>query len=97
MSNLFLITRSPFERTAWGLALRLAKPGDTLCFIQDGVLAVKGPRELGEGLSERESAGVAVRFLTEDLAARGLSAASRKVIDYHGLAELIERSKRIIS
>jgi sulfur relay protein TusB/DsrH len=97
MENLYLITRSTFERTAWKLAARLAKQGDTICFIQDAVLAVKGPAELTGKLSELESAGVTVRFLKEDLAARGLSAPADKVINYDGLTALIEGAKRIIS
>ena len=97
MENLYLVTRSTFERTAWKLATRLAKSGDTVCFIQDAVLAVNGPKELTDKLSELESAGVAVRFLKEDLSARGLSAPQEKVINYDGLTELIENAKHIIS
>lgn len=97
MENLYLVTRSTFERTAWQLAARLAKRGDTICFAQDAVLAVKGPKDLSEKLAELESSGVAVRFLKEDLTARGLSAPQDKVINYDGLTELIESAKRIIS
>lgn len=97
MQNLYLVTRSTFERTAWKLATRLAKPGDVICFIQDAVLATKGPEELTGKLAELESAGVAVKFLAEDLKARGLSAPKEKVISYDGFVELIENSKHIIS
>lgn len=97
MENLYLVTRSTFERTAWKLAARLAKSGDTLCFIQDAVLAVKGPAELTGKLTELESAGIVVRFLAEDLKARGLSAPQEKVINYDGLTELIENARHIIS
>jgi len=97
MDNLYLVTRSTFERTAWKLAVRLAKQGDTVCFIQDAVLAVKGPEALTAKLAELESAGVAVRFLAEDLKARGLSAPQEKVVNYDGLTQLIENAKRIIS
>ncbi|MCK4334125.1 sulfurtransferase complex subunit TusB [candidate division WOR-3 bacterium] len=97
MENLYLVTRSTFERTAWQLAARLAKPGDTVCFIQDAVLAVNGPKELRGKLGELESTGVSVKYLAEDLAARGLSAPQEKVINYDGFVELIEKSKRIVS
>lgn len=97
MENLYLVTRSTFERTAWKLATRLAKQGDAICFIQDAVLAVKGPEELRGKLAELESAGVVVRYLSEDLKARGISAPDEKVIDYDEFAELVENSKRIVS
>ncbi len=97
MENLYLVTRSTFERTAWQLAARLAKPGDTVCFIQDAVLAVQGPKELSRKLSEMESVGVTVRFLAEDLAARGLTAPEGKTVNYDGLTSLIEEAKHIIS
>jgi sulfur relay protein TusB/DsrH len=97
MENLYLVSRSTFERTAWKLATRLAKQGDAICFIQDAVLAAKGPKELTRKLSELESAGVTVRFLSEYLSARGLSVPQEKVIDYDGLTELIENAKHIIS
>lgn len=97
MQSLYLVSRSTFERTAWKLATGLAGPGDAICFIQDGVLAVKGPKELADKLVELESAGVAVHFLEEDLEARGLSAPRGKVVDYDGFVELIENSKRMIS
>ncbi len=97
MNNLYLISRSTFERTAWKLALDLAKDGDTILFVQDAVLAVKGPAELRSRLDELESAGVGVKYLSEDLAARGLSAPSEKTVNYDGFCELIEKSERIIS
>jgi len=97
MENLFLVTRSTFERTAWKLAARLAVSGDTICFIQDAVLAVKGPRDLKEKMTKLETKGVNLRFLAEDLNARSLSAPDEKTIDYDSLTELIEKAKRIIS
>lgn len=97
MENLYLVSRSTFERTAWKLATRLAKSGDGICFIQDAVLAVKGPDELTGKIAELESAGVTVAYLAEDLKARGLSAPEEKVINYDGLTELIESAKHIIS
>ncbi|MBN2379148.1 sulfurtransferase complex subunit TusB [candidate division WOR-3 bacterium] len=97
MENLYLVTRSTFERTAWRLAARLAKPGDTICFIQDAVLAVKGPKDLQVKMSELESNGVNLRFLAEDLNARSLNAPVSKTINYDGLTELIEKARRIIS
>lgn len=97
MENLYLVTRSTFERTAWKLATRLAESGDTVCFIQDGVLAVKGPEELTGKLAEMESAGVVVRYLSEDLKARGISAPDEKVIDYDEFVELVENSRCIVS
>lgn len=97
MNNLYLVSRSTFERTAWKLAARLAEKGDTVFFVQDAVLAVKGPEELTGKIAELESAGVSVRYLAEDLKARGLSAPEEKVINYDGFTELIENSKRVIS
>lgn len=97
MENLYLVSRSTFERTAWKLATRLAKSGDSICFIQDGVLALKGPQELAEKIAELESAGISLHFLKEDLDARGLTGPREKIINYDGLVELIEKAKRIIS
>ncbi|MBD3287032.1 sulfurtransferase complex subunit TusB [candidate division WOR-3 bacterium] len=97
VDNLYLVTRSTFERTAWRLALRLAQSGDTICFIQDAVLAVKGPLELRDKMAELESKGVDLRFLAEDLNARSLNASREKTVDYEGLVELIEKASRIIT
>jgi sulfur relay protein TusB/DsrH len=97
VNNLYLVSRSTFERTAWRLATRLAEKGDSVIFIQDAVLAVKGPVELSEKIAELESAGVSINFLAEDLESRGLSSPDHKVLDYDGFCQLIENSKRIIS
>ena len=97
MENLYLVTRSTFERTAWKLAVKLARSGDTVCFIQDAVLAVKGPQELRKKMTELEAKGVGLRFLEEDLEARSLIAPPDKTLDYEGLTSLIEQASRIIS
>lgn len=97
MGTLYLVTRSPFERGSWELALRLAAPGDGLCFIQDGVLAVRGPEPLVAKISKLEQSGIRIWYLKEDLSARGLQAAQEKTIDYDKLAELVTEFKRIIT
>ena len=97
MGTLYLITRSPFERNSWELASRLASSDDALCFIQDGVLAVRGPQTLAAKILELERSGVRVFYLKEDLLARGLEAAPEKTIDYDRLAELVVEFKRIIT
>jgi sulfur relay protein TusB/DsrH len=97
MGTLYLVTRSPFERGSWELALKLAASGDGVCFIQDGVLAVRGPQPLAAKISELEKSGVRVWYLKEDLEARGLEAAQEKTIDYDKLAELVAEFKRIIT
>ncbi len=97
MGTLYLVTRSPFERNSWELAARLASPDDTLCFIQDGVIAVRGPQALEAKIMQLEKSGIRVFYLKEDLDARGLSAAPEKTIDYDKLAELVLEFKRIIT
>lgn len=97
MGTLYLVTRSPYERNSWELALKLVAPGDGICFIQDGVLAVRGPQPLKAKISELEKSGVRVWFLKEDLAARGLDASQEKTMDYDRLSELVLEFKRIIT
>jgi sulfur relay protein TusB/DsrH len=97
MGTLYLITRSPYERNSWELAARLAKSSDSLCFIQDGVLAVQGPESLFTKITELEKKGVRIYYLKEDLEARGLTAALEKIIDYDKLAKLVTEFKRIIT
>jgi sulfur relay protein TusB/DsrH len=99
INNLFLVSRSPFQRPEALLDVELAENGDAVCFIQDGVYAAhKVPDALRAEIESARARGVKFFALTEDLEARGLSsAAGFQEIDYNGLVGLILESTRVIS
>ncbi len=99
MNNLYLITRSPFQRTEGATNISLSDRDDGLAFLQDGVLIAKSsPEWLKEEMEKAKERGVKFYLLKEDLEARGLeSPEGFDVVDYDGFSDLILSYKRIIS
>lgn len=91
MSMLHTINKSPFERDSYASCLRLAEPGSSILFIEDGVYAALQDTVYAARVA---AAGKELRFyvLAPDLSARGLSQKDLiegiKPIDYDGFVEL---------
>ena len=88
---LHLVTRSPFMRTECRTTFRLARGGDGIVFLQDGVVAAGGlPADLWEQTLKLRSQGVTFYVLQEDLDARALrlNTLGAELVDYDGLLEL---------
>lgn len=99
MKNLYLITRSPFQRTEGVTNISISDKDDAVAFIQDGVVIAKSSPGWFKGEMEKaKERGVKFYLLKEDLEARGLELAEGfEVVNYDGLCELILSYKRIIS
>lgn len=89
---LHLINKSPFERTALDSCLRLAQPGSSVLFIEDGVYAALGDAAHAAGISERMG-DFTFYVLGPDVAARGLNDKPLidgiEVVDYEGFVDLV--------
>lgn len=95
-STLFLVSRPPGSAAGLETALRLAKEGDAVAFIQDGVYFSQGAGRFSEAVAAAKDRGVALHYLKPDLEARGIPA-SEGVVDYDGLLDLIEEHGNVFS
>jgi sulfur relay protein TusB/DsrH len=93
-STLFLVGRSPGTVQGLETTLRLAKKGDAVAFIHDGVYFSQGAGRFKEPLDATASRGVDLHYLKSDLDARGVAAAEG-VVDYDGLLNLIEEHRNV--
>jgi tRNA 2-thiouridine synthesizing protein B len=80
---LFIINKSPFTSKSLESCLQIAKEGDSILFIEDGVFAAH------MRLEKAEEKGVAVYLLEADTEARGVTT-SLPVVDYRGFVDLVE-------
>jgi tRNA 2-thiouridine synthesizing protein B len=94
--TLFFMTRSPGTAQGFEATLRLAKRGDAVGFIHDGVYFSQGAGRFKEPLDAAVSRGVSLYFLKPDLDARGISA-DEGVVDYDGLLDLVEKHGNVFS
>ncbi len=89
---LHLINKSPFERTALDSCLRLAKPGDSILLIEDGVYAALEKAAHAEKIAGRME-DFSFYVLGPDVAARGLGDTplieGLAVVDYEGFVDLV--------
>lgn len=99
MNNLYLITRSPFQRTEGITNISLSDKDDGVAFLQDGVVITKSSPEWLKGEIEKaKERGVKFYLLKEDLEARGLEPSQGfEVVNYDELCELILSYKRTVS
>ena len=95
MPTLYILHRS--ARTRWDLVFKLAKSGDAVVLIQDGVLATV--RTTGDrGIENLMQRGVKIFALKADMDARTLGARPGvEAIDYDQLVELLVRYDRTFS
>ena len=89
---LHLINKSPFERNAFDSCLRLAKPGDSILLIEDGVYAALADAAYAEAITSSME-DISFHVLGADVAARGLSDAPLvegiSTVDYEGFVDLV--------
>ncbi|ACI19923.1 sulfurtransferase complex subunit TusB [Dictyoglomus thermophilum] len=90
---LIIVKKSPTEDISRRM-IDLAMEGDTILFVQDGVL-----HAIDENTKNLVKNGVSVFVLKEDLEARGYSESLSlfSCVDYEGWVELIEKNEKIIS
>jgi len=92
MPTLFMLHRS--DPTRWNLALKLAKSGDAVVLIQDGVAVTAEDSEI-ENLAQR---GVKILALKADMDARKLNIKHGvEGIDYEQLVDLLIQYDRTFS
>jgi tRNA 2-thiouridine synthesizing protein B len=89
---LHINNKSPSERNSLGSCLRLAKPGDSILLIEDGVYAALAKTEHSEKISNN-SKDFSFFVLGPDVAARGLNELPLidgiTVVDYEGFVDLV--------
>ncbi len=95
-TTLFLMGRSPGTAQGFETTLRLAKKGDAVAFIHDGVYFTQGAMRFEEALGAATGRGVGLHYLKPDLDARGISA-DEGVVDYDGLLDLIAKHGNVFS
>lgn len=90
---LIIVKKSPTEDISRRM-IDLAMEGDTILFVQDGVL-----HAIDENTKNLVKNGVSVFVLKEDLEVRGYSESLSlfSCVDYEGWVELIEKNEKIIS
>ena len=97
MGRLFIISTSPFKRLESKTNIYLARKGDSVIFIQNGVyVALNIPTDLKEGIEKKKAEGVEFYALKEDMEARGVKEFFGKVVDYDGFLDLIEKHDKVI-
>ncbi len=95
MDTLYVISRSPFQRSEPFLNFELAEKGDGVLFIQSGVSILKNPGDILKNLKEKD---VEIYAGKEDLQARAIKTDSPEVniVDYDAVAELLLKYKRAV-
>ncbi len=97
MGRLFIISTSPFKRRESKTHVYLARKGDSVIFIQNGVyIALNMPEDLKVQIEEKKKEGVEFYALKEDMQARGVKEFFGKVVDYDGFLDLIEKHDKVI-
>ena len=89
---LHLINKSPFERNALDSCLRVAKSGDSILLIEDGVYAALAKAAHAEQITGRMD-DFSFYVLGPDVAARGLDDTPLiegvATVDYEGFVDLV--------
>ncbi|MEX2334168.1 MAG: sulfurtransferase complex subunit TusB [Pseudohongiella sp.] len=95
MSTLHIVSKSPYRTDALQRCLALVAPGDSIILIEDGVFGVNLLTPDLKALEE----GIRCYALSEDLAARGLSAAAAGIrpTDYAGFVVLVCEHRNSLS
>ncbi len=94
-SMLHLINKSPFERNTFDSCLRMAKAGDSVLLLEDGVYAALADAAHAETVSGRMQE-VSFYVLGPDVDARGLNdkpvVEGIDVVDYEGFVDLVVKN-----
>ena len=95
MPTLFILHRS--DPTRWDLTLKLAKSGDAVVLIQDGVVVAARPAE-DSGIENLVQRGVKILAVKADMDTRRLDMKHGvEGIDYEQLVDLLIRYDRTFS
>jgi len=90
--TLHLVNKSPAGGNAISTCLRMAKPGDSILLIEDGVYAALADADFADILS-RHMGDFTIFVLGPDVAARGLADTGLimdiGVLDYEGFVDLV--------
>jgi tRNA 2-thiouridine synthesizing protein B len=91
---LHIVNRSPTEGNSLATCLRLARPGDAVLMIEDGVCAALGGTALASRMAAR-AAELEFYVLGPDIVARGLADQALiggvEQVDYQGFVELVAK------
>ena len=88
-----MVIHSPYERKEVEILLNLAKPGDGIIFIKNGVFINTYESSSGDINLD----GVKVYGLKEDLEARAITDWKYEIVDYDGFADIIVEYQKVIS
>lgn len=98
MDTLHTINKSPHERNSCETCLRLAEPGNSILFIEDGVYGALKNTAYAAALTAAAK-GFALYVLAPDLSARGFKQSDLidgiKTVDYDGFVDLAISHKRV--
>ena len=93
---LHLVNKSPTDRYAFDTCFRMAKSGDAILLIEEGVYAAIAKSEFAEKVTSR-LADFSFYVLGPDVNARGLAdiplIEDIKVVDYEGFVDLVADTK----
>lgn len=90
---LHIIKTSPFARTDFEQCMEFVKAGDSILFIQDGVITTSSMHK--HALRLQQLSGIAIYSLSEDLLARGLTVSLGETVDYAGFVQLTTKESHI--
>ena len=92
MSVLHVINKSPYDRNSLDSCLRLAKSGNSVLLLEDGVYAALSKASSAEAVSKRMD-DLTFYVLGADVSARGLDDKPLidgiSVVDYGGFVDLV--------
>ncbi len=98
MSTLHTVNKSPFTHNTLTSCLRIARAGDSILLLEDGVYAATGEHQLAHQLQQAVDAGIHVYVLLPHLQERQLALpATIEAVDYPGFVDLSTRHQRIQS
>lgn len=80
---LYIVNKSPYSSHSLESCLKIAKEGDSVLLIEDGVLGASH-----ELISKTQEKGISVYVLEADAHARGIQS-SIPVVDYGGFVDLV--------
>ena len=89
---LHLVNKSPTEKNSFNTCLRMAKPGDSILMIEDGVYATLANADFAKNITSHLQ-DFSFYALGADIAARGLGDMALikdvHIIDYEGFVDLV--------
>lgn len=93
---LHLVNKSPTDRYAFDTCFRMAKPGDAILLIEDGVYAAMANSDFASNVTARLG-DFSFYVLGPDVNARGLGdiplIEDIKIVDYEGFVDLVAETK----